>query len=88
MKQRLPSKKVHKICTFFQKKGHVVSHCWTLHPTRRPTHMQQEDEKLGKGESTDSIIDVEMEVSHEENLQQKKSPWKWLGEKWMDFLTQ
>jgi len=88
MKQRLPSKKVHMICTFFQKKGHVVSHCWTLHPTRRPMHMQQEDKNFGKGGTSYSIIDVEREVSHEEKLQQQKSPWKWLGEKWMDFLTQ
>ena len=69
MKQRLPSKKVHKVCTFFQKKGHVVSYCWTLHPACRPTHMQQEDEKIGKGGTTNSIIDVEREVSPEEKLQ-------------------
>ena len=60
--------------------GHVVSHCWTLHPTRRPTHMQQEDEKIAKGGTTDSIIYVEREVSHEEKLLQQKLPWKWLGE--------
>jgi len=36
----------------------------------------------------DSIIDVKMEDSHEEVLQQKKSPLRWLGNKWMDFLTQ
>ena len=81
MKQRLPSNTVHMIFTFFQKKGHVVSHCWTLHPTRRPTHMQQEDKNIGEGGIMDSIIDVKREVSHEENFQQKNSPWKWLGEK-------
>ena len=87
MKQRLPSKKVHKICTFCQKKGHVVSQYWTLHPTYRPTHIQQEDKNIGKHGTTDSIIDVEREVSHEEKLQQQKSTWKLLGEKWMDFLA-
>ena len=61
MKQRLPSKKVHKIFTFCQKKGHVVSHCWTLLLACRPTHMQQEEEKIDKGGATDSIIDVERE---------------------------
>ena len=68
MKKRLPSKKVQMICTFCQKKGHVVSHYWTLHPTRRPTHMQQEDKNIGEGGIMDSIIDVEREVSHEEKL--------------------
>ena len=51
-------------------------------------HMQQEDKNIAEGGIMDSIIDVEREVSHEENLQQQKSPWKWLGEKWMDFLLQ
>ena len=74
MKQRLPSKKVHYIFTFCQKKGHVLSHCWTLHPTCHPTHMQQEDKKIGKGGTIDSIIDVEREISHEEKLQQQKFP--------------
>lgn len=64
MKQILPSKKVHKIFTFFQKKGHVVSHCWTLHLACHPKQMQQEDETTGKGGTTNSIIDVKREVSH------------------------
>ena len=88
MRQRQLSKKVHKFCTYFQKKGHDVSHCWTLHPTSHPKHMQQEDRKIGASGIADSIIDVKMEDSHEEVLQQKKLPWRWLGKKWMDFLTQ
>ena len=81
-------KKVHNICTFFQKRGHDVSHCWTLHPTSHPKHMQQKDRKIGTSGTMDSIIDVKMEDSHEEVLQQQKSPWRWLGKKWMEFLTQ
>ena len=88
MRQRKLSKKVHKICTYCQKRGHVVSHCWTLHPTSRPKHMQQEDRKISAGETKDSIIDMKMEDSHDEDLQQQKSPWSVLGKKWMDFLTQ
>ena len=88
MKQRKLSKKVHKTCTYCQKRGHVVSHCWTLHPTSRPKHMQQEDRKIGEEGTKDSIIEVKMEVSHEEELQQHKTPWKWLGKKWMEFLVQ
>ena len=87
LKQRKLSKKVHNICTYFQKRGHV-SHSWTLHPASRPKHMQQEDRKNGEGGTKDSIIDVRTNVSHEEELQQQKSPWKWLGKKWMDLLTQ
>ena len=71
MKQRLLSKKLHMIFTFCQKKGHVVSHCWTLHPTCRLMHKQQEDKNIGEGGTSYSIIDVEREVSHEENLQQQ-----------------
>ena len=68
MKQRQLSKKVHEFCTYCQKKGHVVSHCWTLHPTSCPKHMQQEDRKIGTSGTMDSIIDVKVEDSHEEVL--------------------
>ena len=88
MRQRQLSKKVYEFCTFCQKRGHVVSHCWTLHPTSHPKHMQQEDKKTSLGGTKDSIIDLIMEVSHEEELQHQKLPWKWLGKKWMGFLTQ
>ena len=50
--------------------------------------MQQEDRKISEGGTKDSIIDVITDVSHEEELQHQNSPWKWLGKKWMDFLTQ
>ena len=68
MRKRQLSKKMHKFCTFFQKKGHDVSHCWTLHPTSRPNHMHQEDKMIGASGTKDSIIDVKMEVSHEEEF--------------------
>ena len=79
MRQTKLSKKLHNICTYFQKRGHVVSQCWTLHPTHRPKHMQQEDIKTGEGGTKDSIIDVRTDASHEEYLQQQNSSWKWLG---------
>ena len=88
LRQNKLAKKVHKACTHCQKRGHVVSQCWTLHPTSRPKHMHQEDRKIGEGGTKDSIIDVKIEVSHEEELQQQKSPWKWLGKKWIEFLAQ
>ena len=72
---------MHKFFTYCQKKGHDVSHCWTLHPTSRPKHMQQEDRKIGASGAMDSIIAVKMEDSHEEVLQQQKMPWRWLGKK-------
>ena len=87
MRQRKLSKKVHNICTYCQKRGNYVSHCWTLYPTSHPKHMQQEDRNIAEGGTKDSIIDVKMEDSHEEDLQQQKLPWKWLGQKWMDFLV-
>ena len=58
-----------KSCTFCQNKGHDVSHCWTLHPTSFPKHMQLEDKNIGASGSMVSIIDVEMEDSHVEMLQ-------------------
>ena len=88
LRQRQLAKKVHKTSTHCQKRGNVVAHCWTLHPTNCPKHLRQEDIKIGEIGTKDSIIDVRIDVSHEEDLQQKKSSWKWLGKKWFDFMTQ
>ena len=87
LRQRKLENKVHMTCTYCQKRGHVVSQRWTLHPTNHPKNMRQEDRKTGEIGTKDSIIDVRTDVSHEEDFQQQKSPWKWLGKKWLDFLT-
>ena len=87
-RKREISQKVLKSCTFFQRKGHDVSHCWSLHPTNLPKHMQLDDKKLGVSGSMESIINVEMKDSHEELALQKKTPWSWLGRKWINFLMQ
>ena len=50
--------------------------------------MKQEDKKTSEIGTKDSIIDVRTNFSQEEYFQQEKSPWKWLGKKWFDFLTQ
>ena len=62
--QRKLSKKVLKSFTFYQRKGHDVSHFWTLHPASHPKNMQLDDKKLGISGSMDSIIDLEMQDSH------------------------
>ena len=87
-RERKLSQKVHRSCTFCQMKGHDVSHCWTLHPTNRPKHMQLRDKHFGASGSMESIIDVDMEDSHEELLLKQKTPWSWLGRKWINFLMQ
>ena len=50
--------------------------------------MKQKDKNTSAIGTKDSFIDVRTDVSHEEDFQQQKSPWKWLGKKWLDFLTQ
>jgi len=50
--------------------------------------MQLEDKKIGANGSMDAIIDVEMKDLHEELLLQQKTPWSWLGRKWINFLLQ
>ena len=85
-RERKLSQKVLKSCKYCQRKGHDVSHCWTLHLTHRPKHMQLRDKQFGASGSMESIIDVEMEDSHEELQLQQKTPWSWLGRKWINFL--
>ena len=50
--------------------------------------MQLEEKNLGASGSMESIIDVEMEDSHEGVLQPQNTPWSWLGRKWINFLLQ
>jgi hypothetical protein len=76
-----------KICTHFQKRGHVIDQCWTLHPTTHSQHKKQMDKEIGKNGRGDSIIHVSQDDSQEDDFQQKKSPLSWLGKKWMDFLS-
>jgi hypothetical protein len=86
-KQRQRERRMQKICTHFQKWGHLVDQCWTLHPTTHPQHKKQLDKDIGKNGRGYSIIDVSQDDSQEDDVQQKKSPLSWLGKKWLDFLS-
>jgi hypothetical protein len=86
-KQRQLEKRMQKICTHCQKRGHLIDQCCTLHPTTHPFHKRQMDNESSKNGRGDSIIDVSQDDSQEEDFQQKKSPLNWLGKKWLDFLS-
>jgi hypothetical protein len=76
-----------KIFTHCQKRGHLINHCWTLHPTTHPHHEKNLDKETGNNGRGDSIIDVSQDDSQEDDFQQKKSPLSWIGKKWLDFLN-
>jgi hypothetical protein len=86
-KQRQRERRMQKVFTHCQKRGHLVDQCWTLHPTIRPQSQKQLDKNISKNGSGDSIIDVSQDDSQEDDVQQKKSPFSWFGKKWLDFLT-
>jgi hypothetical protein len=86
-KQRQREKRMQKICTHCQKRGHLIDQCWTLHPTTHPQHKKQMDKEIDKNGRGDSIIDVSQDDSQEDDFQQKNSPLSWLGKKWLDFLS-
>jgi hypothetical protein len=86
-KQRKHERRMQKICTHCQKRGHLVDQCWTLNPTTHPQHKKQLDKEIDKNGRGDSIIDVSQDDSQEDDCQQKKSPLNWLGKKWLDFLS-
>ena len=87
-KRRQLVKKMQKSCTHCQNKGHLIAQCWTLHPTNQPKNLKQEDKNTIENGTKYSIIDVSPNDSQEEDFQKEKLPWKWLGKKWFDFLTQ
>ena len=88
LKQRKLSQKVQKTCTHCQEKGHVIAQHWKLHPTKYPKNLKQEDRNTGKIGTKYSIVDVRMNVSHQEYLHQQNSLWKCLSKKWFDLLRQ
>jgi hypothetical protein len=47
-KQRQLEKRMQKIFTHCQKRGHLIDQCWTLHPTTHPHHKRQMDKETGK----------------------------------------
>jgi hypothetical protein len=67
-KQRQREKRMQKICTHCQKRGHLIDQCWTLHPTTHPQHKKQLDKEIGKNGRGDSIIDVSQDDSQEDDV--------------------
>jgi hypothetical protein len=86
-KQRQHEKRMPKICTHCQKRGHLIDQCCTLHPTTHPQHKKHMDKEIGKNGRGDSIIDVSQDDSQEDNFQQKNSSLSWLGKKSLDFVS-
>ena len=86
-KQRQHEEKMQKICNHCHRRGHIIDQCWTLHPTIHPRHKKQLDKEFGKNGSGDSIIDVSQDDSQEDDVQQKKLPLNWVGNKWLDLLS-
>jgi hypothetical protein len=80
-KQRQREKRMQKIFTHWQKRGHLIDQCWTLHPTTHPQYKKQLDKEIGKNGRGDSIVDVCQDDSQEDDFQQKKSPLSWLRKK-------
>ena len=53
------SKKMQLFFTHWNKQGHLVDNCWTLHPTSHPRHLKKVERDFGKNGKEDSIIDVD-----------------------------
>ena len=75
-------------CTYFHKQGHIVERCWTLNPIMLPQNLKKVERENGKNGKKDSMIDVFQDDSHVDvDVQTKVLTLKWIGKKWLEFLS-
>jgi hypothetical protein len=82
-------KRMHMCCTYCHKQGHLAEKCWTLNPTMLPQKLEERwKEKNGRNGKEDSMNDVFQDDSHvDADVQTKEVPLKWIGKKWLEFLS-
>ena len=71
----------------FHKQGHLVDKCWNLYPKSHPRHLKKVEKENGNNGKSDSIIYVSQDDSHDDDVQLKQVPLKWLYKRWLDFLS-
>ena len=81
-------KKMHMHCTYCHKQGHIAAKCWTLNPTMLPQKLKKVKRENGRNGKQDSMIDVFQDDSHvDADMQTREIPLKWIGKKWLEFLS-
>ena len=80
--------KMHMCFTYCHKQGHIAAKCWTLNPTILPQNLKKVERENGKNGKKDSINYVFQDDSHVVvDVQTKEGPLKWIGKKWLEFLS-
>jgi len=59
-----------------------------LNPTMLPRNLKKVEREDGRNGKEDSMIDVFQNDSHvDADVQTMVAPLKWIGEKWLEFLS-
>ena len=76
-------------CTYYHKQRHLVERFWTLNPAMLPLKLREKVKREdGKNGKEDSMTDVSQNDSHiDADVQTKEGPLKWIGKKWLKFLS-
>jgi hypothetical protein len=81
-------KKMNMCCTYCHKHGHTAERCWTLNSTMLPRKLKKLEKEYGKNGKEVSIIDMCQDDTHVDiDVQLKEAPLKWIGKKWLEFLS-
>lgn len=81
-------KKMNMCCTYCHKQGDTVERCWTLNPTMLPRKLKKLEKEYGKNGKEVSITDMCQDDTHVDiDVQLKEAPLKWIGKKWLEFLS-
>ena len=75
-------------CTYCHKQGHIAAKCWILNPAMLPRNLKKVERESGQNGKEVSINDVFQDYSHVVvDVQTKEGPLKWIGKKWLEFLS-
>jgi len=81
-------KRMHMQCTYYHKKGHLATKCWTLNPTMLPQKFKRVEREDGRNGSEDSKNDVSQNDSCDDaDVQTKVVPLEGIGKEQLEFLS-
>ena len=81
-------KRMRMCCSYCHKQGHLAERCWTLNPTMLPRKLKKVEREDGRNGKEVFMDDVSQDDSHvDPDVQKKGRPLKWVGKKWLEFLS-
>ena len=81
-------KKMNMCCTYCHKHGCTAERCWALNQPMLPRKLKKLKKEYDKNGKEVSITYMCKDDTHDDiDVQLKEAPLKWIGKKWLEFLS-